>query len=87
MIILPERAFESDDWVKLLNRCTKSQLEALWRCIAEALSGKRLARQRPIAKDMFRSSQTELLFGENGWVEFTDHGVQFGFDATQVMFS
>ena len=87
MIILQEQAFESDDWIKLLNRCTKSQLEALWRCIAEALSGKRLARQRPIAKDMFRSSQTELLFGENGWVEFTDHGVQFGFDATQVMFS
>jgi len=29
MIILPEQAFESDDWVKLLNRCTKSQLEGL----------------------------------------------------------
>ena len=87
MIVLPERAFESDGWSELLNRCSESQVEALWRCITKALSGKRLARQHPIAKDIFRSSQTELLFGESGWVEFTDHGVQFGFDATQVMFS
>ncbi|RJU80055.1 MAG: hypothetical protein DWC09_08165 [Candidatus Poseidoniales archaeon] len=87
MIVLPERAFESDDWVGLLNRCSESQLKSFWQCVTEALSGRRLARQHPIAKDTFRSSQTELLYGENGWVEFRDHGIRFGFDATQVMFS
>ena len=87
LIVLPEQAFASPEWAKILNQCSKTQHESLWRCVTEALSGGRLARQHSIAKDTFRSSQTELLLGESGWVEFLDHGVRFGFDATQVMFS
>ena len=87
LIILSEQSFETPEWKKLLNRCSKSQLESLWKNVTEALSGGRLGRQHPIAKDTFRSSQTELLLGDNGWVEFLDHGVRFGFDATKVMFS
>jgi tRNA wybutosine-synthesizing protein 3 len=87
LVILPETAFVSKQWVGLFERMSTEELQKLWREISESLGGKRLARQHPIAKDKHRTSQTELLQGENGWVEFLDHGVHFGFDATKVMFS
>jgi len=87
LVILPETAFVSKEWVGLFERMSADELQELWHNIAKSLGGKRLARQHPIAKDKHRTSQTELLRGENGWVEFLDHGVRFGFDATKVMFS
>ena len=87
LVILPETAFASGEWVELFDGRAKDELQELWNQIAQSLGGKRLARQHPIAKDKHRTSQTELLLGRNGWVEFLDHGVHFGFDATKVMFS
>ena len=34
-----------------------------------------------------RTSQVEMLLGENGWVEVKDNGLIYGFDATKVMYS
>ena len=87
LVILPENAFASKEWAELFDGMSINELQELWQKIAESLGGKRLARQHPIAKDKHRTSQTELLLGQNGWVEFLDHGVHFGFDATKVMFS
>ena len=87
LVILPETAFEPDTWSVFFDNLSSDELTAFWQDIAQALGGSRLARQHSIAKDTHRTSQTELLFGENGWVEFLDHGVHFGFDATKVMFS
>ena len=86
-VVLSEIAFTSQKWCALFSQRTEKELQDLWRQIAQALGGKRLARQHPITKDKHRTSQTELLLGQNGWVEFLDHGVHFGFDATKVMFS
>lgn len=87
LIVLQQNAFSSTEWnIFLQNKETDSRRD-FWRDIAHSLGGKRLARQHPIAPDKLRSSQTELLYGDSGWVEFLDHGVRFGFDATQVMFS
>lgn len=87
LVILPETAFVSKQWVELFEETSTEELQKLWQDIANSLGGKRLARQHSIAKDKHRTSQTELLLGESGWVEFLDHGVRFGFDATKVMFS
>ena len=87
MIVLQQNAFSSTEWNIFLQNKKTDYLRDFWRDIAHSLGGKRLARQHPIAPDKLRSSQTELLYGDSGWVEFLDHGVRFGFDATQVMFS
>ena len=87
LVVLPETAFESDEWGKIFANISSQHMLDFWHLVAQSLGGHRLARQHPIAKDTKRTSQTELLFGENGWVEFLDHGIQFGFDATKVMFS
>ena len=87
LVILPEAAFISEYWREIFDKTTRHERDDFWFNVAKALGGERLARQHPIAKDKHRSSQTELLLGENGWVEFLDHGVKFGFDATKVMFS
>ena len=86
-MVLPEQAFQTPQWTHLLSRCSQQQIEMLWQNVAQALSANRLGRQHAVASDMFRTSQTELLYGDNGWVEFLDHGVRFGFDFTRVMFS
>ncbi len=87
LVVVPETAFISEQWLNLLNQISLNERETFWHHVAQALGGDRLARQHPIAKDQHRTSQTEMLFGTDGWVEFLDHGVQFGFDATKVMFS
>ena len=87
LIILQEKAFSSTEWKSFFGEKDVNRKMNFWRDIALALGGKRLARQHHVASDKLRSSQTELLYGDSGWVEFLDHGVLFGFDATKVMFS
>lgn len=87
LVILRETAFESDEWGEFLESLSQFAKLEFWQEVAQSLGGNRLARQHPIAKDTHRTSQTELLLGQSGWVEFLDHGIHFGFDATKVMFS
>tara|TARA_B100000459_G_scaffold147396_1_gene116977 strand:- start:4692 stop:5912 length:1221 start_codon:yes stop_codon:yes gene_type:complete len=87
LVILPETAFESKHWKEIFAQISSTEKLDLWQQVTHALGGQRLARQHPIAKNEKRSSQTELLLGQDGWVEFLDHGIHFGFDATKVMFS
>ncbi len=87
LVLLPETAFESDAWGEFFERLSQFETLQFWQEVAQSLGGERLGRQHQIAKDKLRTSRTELLLGQSGWVEFLDHGIHFGFDTTKVMFS
>ena len=87
LVILPESAFESSEWSEYIESLSPLEMLGFWQEVAQSLGGTRLARQHPIAKDKHRTSQTEMLVGQSGWVKFLDHGIHFGFDSTKVMFS
>ncbi len=87
LVLLPSSSFMDEKWQAVLSKCDKKQIENLWEIICQSLNVEKLGRQQPISDDMIRSSQVELLFGSEGWVELIDHGVHFGFDATAVMYS
>lgn len=87
LVILPGEAFHSAQWNKVLSHVDKAEKTNLWQVVAQSLGGARLARQAQILDNITRSPQLHLLHGESAWVEFSDYGVQFGFDAEQVMFS
>ena len=87
LIVIPLDAFANEAWVEALGAATKAQTNQLWASVAQALGGSRLARQDHISNDELRSPRIEMLAGESTWVEFSDYGVHFGFDASKVMFS
>jgi tRNA wybutosine-synthesizing protein 3 len=87
LIVIPMDAFANEVWIKALGGATKAQAEQLWAAVAHALGGARLARQDHISDNELRSPRVEMLAGESTWVEFSDYGVSFGFDASKVMFS
>lgn len=87
LIVIPLEAFANEAWVEALGAATKAQTNQLWASVAQALGGSRLARQDHISDDELRSPRIEMLAGESTWVEFSDYGVHFGFDASKVMFS
>tara|TARA_S200000501_G_scaffold187310_1_gene176153 strand:- start:5395 stop:6558 length:1164 start_codon:yes stop_codon:yes gene_type:complete len=87
LVLLPSTSFIDDEWQALFSKCDKEQMENLWKLICQSLKVEKLGRQQPISNDMIRTSQVELLLGNEGWVELIDHGVHFGFDATKVMYS
>jgi len=87
LALLPSSAFNELEWQTILNQCEPSQIDDLWELVCKSLKVNRLGRQQPISNNQMRTSQVELLYGSEGWVEFVDNGVYFGFDATKVMFS
>lgn len=82
LILFPKEAFRGPEWEVVL-----SEKNDIFQRIAEALNAKRIGRQQPISNDEMRSSQVELLHGDDGWVEVKDNGLVYGFDATKVMYS
>ena len=87
LIVIPMDAFANEVWIEALDGATKTQANQLWAAVAHALGGARLARQDHISDNELRSPRVEMLAGESTWVEFSDYGVHFGFDASKVMFS
>lgn len=87
LIVLPSASFSSDLWKSYFDSLSDSQLSSFWTMIASVLKCKRLALDNVISRDGFRSSQTTLLLGENGWVDHVDNGIHYVFDITKCMFS
>ena len=87
LALLPSSSFMDDEWQDVLSKCKSRQIDDLWKSVCQSLKVEKLGRQQPISKDIIRSSQVEMLYGDEGWVELIDHGVHFGFDATKVMYS
>ena len=77
VVILPRDAFTEEG----------SNLDvSLWETIADALNVKRVARMGEIQGE-FRHSGVELLLGDDDWVVRREHGIEFGYNFTQCMWS
>lgn len=83
LVLVPEGSFSGRAWDEAHHH---QQVAELWANVAEALGGRSLAVQAPIANDDFRSPQVTLLHGSTR-AEFMDHGIAYRFDAARVMWS
>lgn len=83
LVLVPEGSFSGRAWDEAHRH---EQVAELWANVAEALGGRSLAVQAPIANDDFRSPQVTLLHGSTR-AEFMDHGIAYRFDAARVMWS
>lgn len=83
LVLVPEGSFTGRAWDDAHRH---ERAGELWANVAEALGGRSLAVQAPIANDDFRSPQVTLLHGSTQ-AEFMDHGIAYRFDAARVMWS
>ena len=79
LVVLPHNSFTSPMW--------QTFGPVLWETVARALKCRRLALDRKVLCDRFRTSGAVLILGECGWVEHVDNGVKYVFDVTKCMFS
>ena len=77
VVILPQNAFCEAEW---------KVDESLWKIVAESLNAKRVARMGEVHGE-YRKSGVELLLGEDDWVVRREHGIDFGYNFTQCMWS
>ena len=77
VVILPQNAFCEEEW---------NSDETLWKIVAESLGAKRVARMGEVHGE-YRQSGVELLFGDSDWVVRREHGIDFGYNFTQCMWS
>ena len=61
--------------------------DRLWREVCKALRCERVALNRAVTCDRFRTSSVQLVYGLDGWVEHVDNDVTYVFDVTRCMFS
>ncbi|XP_072482009.1 tRNA wybutosine-synthesizing protein 2 homolog [Notamacropus eugenii] len=79
LLLLNEDSFKAAHWKKLE--------PGLWKTVATALGGQRLAKRGRVAPGGTRAPKVILLLGAHGWVEHVDNGIRYTFDVTQSMFS
>ena len=79
LVVLPQNSFTSPVW--------QTFGLTLWEVTAKALKCKRLALDRRVSCDKFRTSGAVLVLGEDGWVEHVENHVRYIFDITKCMFS
>ena len=77
VVILPQSAFAEPGW---------NTDQSFWKVVADSLNVKRVARMGEVQGE-YRKSGVELLFGENDWVVRREHGIDFGYNFTQCMWS
>ena len=77
VVILPQSAFVEPGW---------NTDQSFWKIVAESLNVKRVARMGEVQGD-YRKSGVELLLGEDDWVVRREHGIDFGYNFTQCMWS
>jgi tRNA wybutosine-synthesizing protein 3 len=77
VVILPQNAFRDVDW---------DVDQSLWEIIAESLNVKRIARMGEVHGE-YRNSGVDLLLGDGDWVVRREHGIDFGYNFTQCMWS
>ena len=77
VVIFPQNAFIDQGW---------KQDQTLWQTIADALDVQRVARMGEVHGE-YRNSGVELLLGEEDWVVRREHGIDYGYNFTQCMWS
>ena len=75
--ILPQNAFREAGW---------NPDDSLWENVAESLNVKRVARMGEVHGE-YRNSGVDLLLGGDDWVVRREHGIDFGYNFTQCMWS
>jgi|LWDU01.1.fsa_nt_gi tRNA wybutosine-synthesizing protein 3 len=82
MAIFPRGSF-SNGWDELIMRAG----EGFWAEVAEAIFVVKIGIGNYIDSGPMRQSRVQLMCGDDGWVSHKEHGVNYVFDATKVMFS
>jgi tRNA wybutosine-synthesizing protein 3 len=77
VVILPQSAFTESGW---------DTDQRFWEIVADSLDVKRVARMGEVDGE-YRKSGVELLLGEDDWVVRREHGIDFGYNFTQCMWS
>ncbi|MEE2759068.1 MAG: hypothetical protein VYA86_03710 [Candidatus Thermoplasmatota archaeon] len=77
VVIFPQNTFIEGHW-----DCT----EDMWAIIADALKVNRIGRMGEVHGE-YRQSGVELLYGNDDWVVRREHGIDFGYNFTQCMWS
>ncbi|MEE2748262.1 MAG: hypothetical protein VX473_07355 [Candidatus Thermoplasmatota archaeon] len=77
VIIFPRDSFSESEW---------NPEGQLWQIIADSLDVQRVARMGEVHGE-YRKSGVELLHGEDDWVVRREHGIDFGYNFTQCMWS
>ena len=77
VVILPQSAFTEPGW---------DSDQRFWEIVADSLDVKRVARMGEVDGE-YRKSGVELLLGEDDWVVRREHGIDFGYNFTQCMWS
>ncbi len=80
LVLLPKGSFANPLWQVV-------GWKEVWAIVARSLRCKRVAVGRRVACDGYRSSDVQLVLGDNGWVEHVDNGIKYVFDVTKCMFS
>ena len=77
VVILPQNAFVEDEW---------KPDDSMWHTIADSLNVQRIARMGEVEGE-YRKSGVELLLGDDDWVVRREHGIDYGYNFTQCMWS
>eukprot|EP00794_Sanderia_malayensis_P016952 gene16952-18659_t len=78
MLVLQRDSMQNSIWKTMPN---------IWKVFCKAFNVKRIARHNVIIDDQFRSSNVELLHGDDGWVRRKDNDIIYEYDITKCMFS
>lgn len=79
LIVIPQRSLRDANW-KIFEK-------EVFQIICETLKISRIARKNPVKPDSYRSSNIELLWGNNGIVHHVDNKIRYQWDITKCMFS
>ena len=85
MAIFPKDSFSSE-WGEIISS-PKNEKEGFWKEVAKALYVKKIGIGNYVDSGPMRQSRVKLMLGDDGWVTHKEHGVNYVFDATKVMFS
>ena len=77
VVILPQNAFVEEEW---------KPDDSMWQTIADSLNVQRIARMGEVEGE-YRKSGVELLLGDDDWVVRREHGIDYGYNFTQCMWS
>jgi tRNA G37 N-methylase Trm5 len=79
LLILPNTCFTLSHWCEFN--------DDIWKILAECFKVERIAQERRVKSDDFRSPNLVLLYGNSTIVNTTNNGIKYSYDFTKCMFS
>lgn len=87
MVVFPPNSFCNELWRLYLDYLIDEQSSEFWMTVAKSLECKRIALDKRVSDDDFRSSGVKLVLGTDGWVDHLDNNIHYIFDVTKCIFS